>query len=435
MALRITGDGLSLSSTSSGAFAYINVSNLSSTITISFDGVGSGATDVGGAKVEYYDYLKINRKGSETTYRASSKSISCSPSDWGYLNSDTSGRPYLSVEAGEVYNLVGGPLLTLGDVYLNGTKIDTVKTYTYSDTYKIYFYVNPNTYYPKINSFSNITIQSGGWNGFAVAGASVMQVATVTFGNTKSDDPNNHYDVSVSIYGGGNSTNDFTVTRVNNTTIKITNIVTPTAEESAYSLSVTVKVVNRYSSSTSQSKTVTIYPYHLPRLYLNRAGEVSYVSRCQQDGSADGLGEYGHLHLVWDVSKINTTGSGTVNTLQSYKVVLNSSTTLTPTSGSISSGYLDYIFPLAIATQGNLTITLTDTRKTNTITGLNVPKGSMPLSLFDDGSNIGIAFGCMATEKGAWVYMPFYLQSSTSGSTKMFRICVYDDGTIKAVAI
>lgn len=373
MALRITGDGLSLDSTSSGAFGFINVGNLNTTISVSFDGVGSGTTNMGmGVTAEYYDYLKINRKGSETTYRASSKSFSCSPSDWGYLNSDSSGRPNLSIEAGENYNLVGGPLLTLGDVYLNGTKIDTVKKGMYADTYKIYFYVNPNIYYPKINSFSDIAIQSGGWNGFAVAGASVMQVSTVTFGNTKSDDPNNHYDVSVSIYGGGNSTNDYTVTRVNNTTIKITNIVTPTAEENAYSLSVTVKIRNRYDSSVSQSKTITIYPYHLPRLFLNRTGEVSYVSRCQQDGSADGLGEYGHLHLVWDVSKINTTGSGTVNKLQSCKVVLSSATTLSPKSGSISSGYLDYIFPLDTATQGNLAITLTDTRKTNTITGLNM---------------------------------------------------------------
>lgn len=135
------------------------------------------------------------------------------------------------------------------------------------------------------------------------------------------------------------------------------------------------------------------------------------------------------------MAKINTTGTGTINTLQTATVVLNDTTTLSPKSGSISDGYLEYIFPLDLSVQGNLSITLTDTRKTNTITALSVPKGSMPFSMYDDGGNIGVAFGTMASEAGAWCYMPFYLKSSTDNSSKMFQIRVYDDGTIKAVEV
>lgn len=435
MAVRITGNGLTVKSgsISKGYTLYLNLSNLTSSIKVEFDGVGSGTTSM---DADYYDYVEITRKGTKTTYKASSKSITCSASDFGYQSSDTVGNAYLKFAIGAKYSL-GGPTLTLGDVYLNGTKVDTVhkSELTFSDDYEIAISPDPNTFKPTINSFSDITVQSGAWNGFPVAGTAIMKVATIKVGNAVSNDPNNRYDISVSISGGGGGYNDKTVTRVNNNTISITNIVTPTSEETAYTLSVTVSVSNRYGESTYQTKSVTIYPYHLPRLVLNMSGAVSYVSRCQQNGSADGLGGYGHLHLVWDVSKINTTGSGTINTLKSVKVVLNNTTTLTPSSGSISDGYIDYIFPLAIETQGNLTITLTDTRKANAITGLNVPKGSMPLSLFDDGSNIGVSFGCMATQKGAWVYMPFYLQSSTSGSTKMFRLCVDDNGNITAKAV
>lgn len=115
--------------------------------------------------------------------------------------------------------------------------------------------------------------------------------------------------------------------------------------------------------------------------------------------------------------------------------MLNDTTTLSPKSGSISDGYLEYIFPLDLSVQGNLSITLTDTRKTNTITALAIPKGSMPFSMYDAGGSVGVAFGVMASEAGAWCYMPFYLKSSTDNSSKMFKIQVTDDGVIKAVEV
>ncbi len=433
MAVRITGSNLRTSRIFTGYTTYLYTSSLSSTITVSFDGAGSGTGSYPFESDEYYDYIKITRQDNEITYKTTSKSITFNTSDFGYLSTSSIDNAYVTLEIGHE-DASSAPTLTLGDVYFNGTKIDTVKHTYFSDSYTIKISLDPNIFKPVINSFSAIALQSGGWNGYPVAGEAVMQVATVTFGNAVSSDPNNYFYVYTSISGGGGGYNDKEVTRVNNNTIKITNIVTPTSEESSYTLSVTVSITNRYGAKVEQTKSVTIYPYHLPRLVLNQSGAVSYVARCQQDGSADGLGTYGHLHLVWDVSKINTTGSGTVNILQSATVVLNGGTTLSPKSGSISAGYFDYIFPLAIETQGNLSIILTDTRKTNTITGLCVPKGSMPLSLYDDGSNVGVAFGCMATSQGAWMYMPFYIQSATSGSTKMFRLCVYDDGTIKAVA-
>lgn len=430
MAVYITGDGLSYSSFfSTDMVAQLNLrtTNFNSNVTVRFDGKGSG----GSITSRWYDYVKITSREVTTTYETSSKSVTLTPSDFAYKDSTDSGGSYYKFEIGNSMVIGGSDYLRLGDIYLNGTKVATVEAQSlWGDVLTIIIGAN-NDYYVPYVSMGDITIQSVDWNGLPVAGESILKIDNVYFGNARSDDINNYYAVTVNVYGGSSPT----VVRSSNTSIKITDIVSNNSEETIYTLTVIVSVRNRYGGSAIATKSITIYPYHLPRLFLNRTGEVSYVSRCQQDGIADGLGSYGHLHLVWDVSKINTTGSGVVNTLQSAVVVLNGSATLSPSGGSIESGYLDYIFPLTTETQGNLLITLTDTRKSNTITGLNVPKGSMPLSMFDNGSSIGVAFGCMATEGGAWMYMPFYLQSSTSGSTKMFRLCIDDNGNITAQAV
>lgn len=423
MAVYITSDNLVNSGQGLSGYAWTLLTNsLNATITVKFDGAGSGTSTLFG---DWYDYIEITQKENTTRYKTTSKTITLTPSDFGYLDSDTDSSPFYTFALGQENYIGADAKLKLGDVYLNGTKIDTVTTLL-TTPYSIKITPNPDIFKPSITSFSDISIQSVDWNGLAVAGETILKIDNVTFGNATSDDPNNYYKVYTSAYG--TSSSDRTLTRVSNTSIKITDIPTKSSDNTSYELTVSVTVRNRYGGSTNASKTITVYPYHLPRLKLNTTGDVSYVARCQEDGTADGLGNYGHLHLAWDVSKINTTGSGTINSLQSATVVLNDTTTLSPKSGSISDGYLDYIFPLATETQGNLDITLTDTRKTNTITALSVPKGSMPLSMYDDGSNIGVAFGCMATQAGAWMYMPLYLQSKSGNY--MFKIVIDDDGNI-----
>lgn len=429
MAVRITCSDASASIVTSGKSILLKLSNLTTNINVSFDGAGSGSSMYG----SWYDYIKIVEGSTEQEFKTTSKSVSIVPSNFEGVFSYMTAK-YIVVGQS---NALAGTKLQLGDVYFNGNKIDTADTVTGLDSakYSIYIWPNGSVYKPKFTNFDNITIRSGGWNGFPIANATTLQISNISYTSEKSDDPTTYISCTITSYNLYVGNAEITAYSVDGNNTKVSKIVTPTSEETSYVLTISATLTNTWGGTATMTKSITIYPYHLPRLVLNKSGAVSYVSRCQQNGSADGLGTYGHLHLVWDVSKINTTGSGTVNTLQSATVVLNGGTTLSPSGGSISTGYLDYIFPLALETQGNLSITLKDTRKTNTITGLNVPKGSMPLSLYDDGSNIGISFGCMATEKGAWVYMPFYLQSSTSGSTKMFRICVYDDGTIKAVAV
>lgn len=429
MAVRLyLKDAIDIKPTVTGTWRDVCIPYLSGSLTIEFDGGGSGNNDIWG---EYYDEITITRRGENISYRGTSKTISFSSYDFDYGEIDS--VPKIVVKVGRGGSPYAAPTkLVLGDVFLNGVKIDVVNTpiATFDDYYSFNIMLDPLTFKPQIE-MDDITIKSDDWNGFPVANATILKVDGIRVSNARSDDPNKYFSISQS----GHYNCDFTITKVNDTTSKINDIVTVASEEKAIVVTVEVSVRNRYfangrSNATYVSKSITVYPYHLPRLFLNSTGEVSYVSRCQQNGTPDGLGNYGHLHLVWDVAKINTTGSGIINTLQNCVVILNGGTTLSPTGGSLESGYLDYIFPLAVETQGNLEITLTDTRKSNTITGLSVPKGSMPMSLYDGGGGTGVAFGRMATQEGLWCYMPIYIQSATNGSSKMFRLKIDDNGNI-----
>ena len=125
--------------------------------------------------------------------------------------------------------------------------------------------------------------------------------------------------------------------------------------------------------------------YSKPNIRQNVVSNNTYVSRVQEDGTIDGFGEYGFLHLTWDVVPINLDDP---NLLVSATVILNDEISLTPSSGSIAEGYIDYIFPLGLTLNGNLEIVLTDDLSSSSIKSQIVPKASMAMSLFDNGQNV-----------------------------------------------
>lgn len=208
------------------------------------------------------------------------------------------------------------------------------------------------------------------------------------------------------------------------------------SSQSNYTVTVKVTVTNGFGQSTIAYGYPRAYGYFMPRLVLNTTGDVTSVSRCDEEGDADGLGNYGKLHLKWETANVSTTSTPS-NVLTSAIVKLNgSSTALTPIGGSAADGYFDYLFELPIDREGQLSILLSDNVIDSTslealpITSQVVPKGVMPLSLFDDGNGVGVAYGRMATEHGFWCYLPFFLKSSDPNSNKVFEIKVDDNGVI-----
>ena len=156
-----------------------------------------------------------------------------------------------------------------------------------------------------------------------------------------------------------------------------------------YIVEFAVEAVSKTEHTSRDTTTETVYGYKLPTY-----GYQTYTTRCDSTGRADGLGEYGKLYLTWDITQIGT------NNLNIAPIVMVNDERVNATEGSIADGYFTYVFPLSTSTTGNLSITLTDKISTNTITSLFISKANMAISLFDDGNDVGVSFGQMATEKG-----------------------------------
>lgn len=257
---------------------------------------------------------------------------------------------------------------------------------------------------------TGVTVQSNGYNGNAVAAISTLQ-ASMSFKYAST--------ATLTVTGVGiTKTYTINVTKAASET-KTQNIpLTDFVSSSNFTLSLSLAVANNtYTASTSATK--AIKGYHLPTY-----GSSTYTRRCDSSGNADSNGSYGRLYLTWSVTTIDTSNP---NTLQSYLVKLNG-TTITPSSGSIANGYLNFIFPLAVNVQGNLEVTLTDKIRSNIITSLVVPKQTMPLSLYQSGDSVGVSVGRMATSDGFWCYEEFYLKGQ--GHTTVYNIGVDSNGVL-----
>lgn len=257
------------------------------------------------------------------------------------------------------------------------------------------------------------SIYQGGFEGNIIAGITVLQ-ESISYIDAKR---------VVGSYNGAGITSEETL--LNSKTIQTgsvsRNFITPTNNEN-YVLTLTGTISNN-TGSVTETTTQNVKGYTVP-LY----GDQTSTSRCNAQGQPDSQGEYGRLYLTWKTTSIGT------NSLQSYQVKLNNSV-ITPISGSISDGYLEYLFPLAQNVQGNLEIYLEDKISSNTITSLAVSKAINPLSLYQSGDSVGVAIGRICTESGFWCYEQFYLKSSSTGSIKIFNIQVDDNGQITATEV
>lgn len=260
---------------------------------------------------------------------------------------------------------------------------------------------------PTIASKS-LAIQSRGFHNLAVASITTLRfTASVTYAKS----------ATLTVTGAGiTNTYSLTVAGASSETITKDFVVNPSTDN--YQITATLSISND-TGSASEVSTFNVRGYHLPTY-----GSATYTARCLQDGTPDSQGEYGRLYLTWSIAPVDTSNP---NTLQACTVKLNG-TQITATSGSIASGFLDFIFPLAVNVQGNLNVYFADEIYNNTITSLVVPKSIMPLSLYQSGDSVGVSVGRMATSDGFWCYEEFYLKQS--GGTKVFNVAIDGSGNM-----
>lgn len=204
--------------------------------------------------------------------------------------------------------------------------------------------------------------------------------------------------VPTTFTGSHNSTVVSRSVNLNGETLTSTSAVEPvsltaTRALSATSTTVTATVIDSRGRTGSDTATITALAYNAPAVEID-------CTRCQSDGTIDPLGTYVLVLAKWTwTSVIN--GGGELNSADidlyidgvldtTYNTITNSQNTLTQIA--ILSGF-------AITNQYTITATISDELVSSTVSQL-VTKAQMPLSLYDDGNDIGVTIGRMATQGG-----------------------------------
>lgn len=253
-------------------------------------------------------------------------------------------------------------------------------------------------------TINSVSILSGGLSGNAVASVSKLRV-NITYKNTRT--------MLIKWVGSGIDSGNKIINvsySASDQTLNYDMDVNVPPSSSDYALRFTVTYGNNTLSNQTKTYDYTIRGYWLPT-YDNG----TYTQRCDVNGNADAQGEYGRLYLKWKFASING-----ANAMSSISVKLNGTTLVNGQNcvitGSISAGYLNYIFPLALNTQGDLSIIMTDLITTVTIDNLAVPKSIMALSLYQNNTDVGVTIGRMATQAGFYEALDFYLKGKDHGT-------------------
>lgn len=271
----------------------------------------------------------------------------------------------------------------------------------------------PESYKPKL-SVGTAYPNTNGYNGKFIAGISDVCIPyTLTHNNPKDtiniEEPVCRYSMN-GYYVNADTKKDFFLSGVLD------------GSEQDYSLTFDIKVSDDRKRSVELKKEIYIYGYRLPSYNQQK----SWVSRCDASGRVDGLGEYAKLHIELTCSPID--GTNSINSI----TVKKANQVLSPVSGSINSGVLEYFMQIPVTESADLEITITDKLATNTVTSFSVPLGTMPLSLFDDGSGTGVAFGQMATKHGVWFYQPLIFRTMINNKYEYFELTCNEYGMVMA---
>lgn len=148
------------------------------------------------------------------------------------------------------------------------------------------------------------------------------------------------------------------------------------------------------------TRTVSAVAYQQPQITLT-------AERCQSDGTADPMGAYAKVVCSWSITQISTDNqiSGTIDILKSTNGTSYSTIKQQSVAANTYSGSFNVVTALAAATQGWFYVTIADNISSITSVIKNVPKAILPLSLFDNGTNVGASIGQMSSEKGFHVYL------------------------------
>lgn len=194
--------------------------------------------------------------------------------------------------------------------------------------------------------------------------------------------------------GSANSTVVSRAVKVGNETITSDNA-TPLVEMSftqplmATSNQVYASTVDSRGRTGSASQNVQAVAYASPTIAID-------VTRCQQDGTIDAMGEYALVRAKWSWTDVNNLNSASIK----INVDGTLATTYQTTTNSQTTWKQIAILPNILATNDyTIQVVIQDALASSKVSQ-TVTKATLPFSLFDDGNELGASFGRMATSKG-----------------------------------
>lgn len=147
------------------------------------------------------------------------------------------------------------------------------------------------------------------------------------------------------------------------------------------------------------TRTVSAVSYQQPQINLT-------AERCQSDGTADPMGAYAKVVCTWSITQISTDNqvSGTIDVRKSTNGTSYSTIKQQSVATNTYSGSFYVVTALATSTQGWFYATISDNISSVTSSIKILPKAILPLSLFDNGTDVGASIGQMNASKGFHVY-------------------------------
>ena len=207
--------------------------------------------------------------------------------------------------------------------------------------------------------------------------------------------------------GSANSTVVSRAVKVGNETITSDNA-TPLVEMSftqpltATSNQVYASTVDSRGRTGSASQNVQAVAYASPTIAID-------VTRCQQDGTIDAMGEYALVRAKWIWTDVNNLNSASIK----INVDGTLATTYQTTTNSQTTWEQIAILPNILATNDYTIQAVIQDALASSQVSQTVTKATLPFSLFDDGNDIGASVGRMATGEGFRSYLNNYLLSGT----------------------
>lgn len=191
------------------------------------------------------------------------------------------------------------------------------------------------------------------------------------------------------------------------TTSAQTDTVTMTKVLSGPTTDLAVQVTDSRGTSGSATQSITAFPYTAPSIELR-------VTRADSGGNPDAVGTYCKVEAKWTWQSIMNPSelNGATIAISVNGTPTASYTTATNTQTAFTQ--IALLSGINITDQYVISAVITDTVGQTAPDSKTITKSQMPLSLYDDGSNIGVTLGRMATQGDLNIWLNTRLISGNS---------------------